>query len=100
MSTWTDWEYKRLLGDKTKLDEEKIVILDEISIPHEIDWREKGAVTGVKDQGHCGSCWAFSGIGATEGHYFISNNELLSLSEQQLVDCDTDSSGCDGGSHT
>lgn len=63
-----------------------------------IDWREKGYVNPVKDQKSCGSCWAFSTIGALEGAHFRSTGELISLSEQQLVSCDkATNNGCQGG---
>ncbi|KAL6966139.1 putative cysteine protease rd21b [Sarracenia purpurea var. burkii] len=68
------------------------------SLPDSVDWREKGAVVGVKDQGSCGSCWAFSTIAAVEGINQIVTGSLISLSEQELVDCDTSyNEGCNGG---
>jgi len=61
------------------------------------DWREKGSVGPVKDQGSCGSCWAFSIVGNLEGLYHIKNKELKQFSEQQIVDCDKKDYGCNGG---
>ncbi|PRP87432.1 counting factor associated protein [Planoprotostelium fungivorum] len=68
-------------------------------IPQSIDWVEKGAVNPPKDQGICGSCWTFGTTGTLEGAYFIKTGQLLSLSEQQLVDCawTEGNSACDGG---
>jgi hypothetical protein len=69
------------------------------AIPDQIDWRQLGAVTPVKDQGICGSCWSFGTAGTMEGTHFLKTGQLVRLSEQALVDCtwDEGNNGCDGG---
>jgi len=68
-------------------------------LPSQFDWRDKGAVTPTKDQGQCGSCWAFSVTEAIESQWFLSGRKLVSLAPQQIVDCDQGNGdyGCDGG---
>ncbi|KAF2071084.1 hypothetical protein CYY_007605 [Polysphondylium violaceum] len=70
-----------------------------ISLPATVDWRQQNCVTPVKDQGVCGSCWTFGSTGSLEGTYCVKHNSLISLSEQQLVDCAyiMESQGCNGG---
>lgn len=63
----------------------------------DVDWSSQGAVTPVKDQGSCGGCWSFAATGALEGATKVAGNSLVSLSEQQFLDCDKTDSGCGGG---
>ncbi|CAN8304596.1 unnamed protein product [Cochlearia groenlandica] len=100
-------EFKKMyLGLKTDIrrrgDEERsyeeFAYKDVESLPKSVDWRKKGAVSYVKNQGSCGSCWAFSTVAAVEGINKIVSGNLTTLSEQELIDCDTTyNNGCNGG---
>jgi len=88
---------------KNKLPNKEVEILMEmyqassLAVPDSFDWTTQGAVTPVKDQGQCGSCWAFSTIANLEAAWYLAGNPLISLSESELVDCSTTDLGCSGG---
>ncbi|KAK1280802.1 Cysteine proteinase RD21a [Acorus gramineus] len=88
---------KRIMKKKPKVGGERRASKVSCETPMSLDWRKKGVVTGVKNQGQCGSCWSFSSTGAMEGINAICTGDLINLSEQELIDCDTTNEGCDGG---
>ena len=96
---WTKEEMKKLNGFKpmATATEKQYREFDTSNLADSIDWRAKGAVTPVKDQGQCGSCWAFSTTGSLEGAHFMATGNLVSLSESNLVDCSLANQGCNGG---
>ncbi len=80
--------------DTSKYKPAKPTIMDP---PSEFNWVTEGAVTPIKNQGMCGGCWAFSAVGVLESLNYIKNQNLIDLSPQQLIDCDMQNFGCNGG---
>jgi cathepsin F len=102
-SDWTIQEYiNKYLNLKTDQvgqnhGEEYLKDLQDGDAPDSFDWRDHGAVSGVKDQKSCGSCWTFSTVGNLEGLHAIKTGQIAQYSEQQIVDCDKNDYGCLGG---
>jgi len=108
MNVFGDWSHEEFLAKMTgfnmtknmnKAAGHKFLAPANVKVPASVDWRTQGYVTPVKDQGQCGSCWAFSAIASLEGQHFKSTGKLVSLSEQNLVDCSGKfgNQGCNGG---
>jgi cathepsin L len=97
LAVLTPAEYKSLLGARASALAEQKAAARAVGAPDSWDWRTQGAVQAVKDQGQCGSCWAFGAIASAESAIYIKSGTLYSLSEQNLVDCVTSCSGCNGG---
>jgi len=85
----------KMFKSKNKLN--SLCLPKDPTLPPHFDWREMGVVTPVKNQGQCGSCWAFSAVASMEGQHAMKTSKLLSLSESQIVNCDSTDEGCLGG---
>jgi len=106
MADWGREDFKLLRGRQSTVNKHNNIgrefprqLYYSRSVPEYKDWRLEGAVSPVKDQAICGSCWSFGTVGHIEGMYFIKNGELVKFAEQELVDCSwNDGNGaCDGG---
>lgn len=96
-AVYTPSEYRSLLGLRQKAYQSKAIKSTKKHNAESLDWRDKGVVNPVQDQGQCGSCWAFSAIQAIESSNAIKTGQLYKFSEQDQIDCNTFCSGCHGG---
>lgn len=85
------------VGKLTLTNETSTILESMPAVANDVDWRSRGAVTSVKNQGNCGSCWAFSTAAGVEGYGATHGAGLVDLAPQELVDCDTGDNGCNGG---
>merc|ERR1719329_1163404 len=98
MSDWTVEEYNAMLTYVPQGDAFQATPVEEKPLTASPkDWRISGCLSSIKDQGQCGSCWSFSGIATMENVWCNKHSKLYSLSEQQIVDCQTQCYGCNGG---
>lgn len=100
----TDDELMKMIVEKKNVHQDPNAVRFEgsyiesgIKRPASIDWKAQGKLTPIKNQGQCGSCWAFATVAAVEAQYAIKKGSLVSLSEQEMVDCDSRNNGCSGG---
>uniref|UniRef100_A0A7E4UMZ7 Pept_C1 domain-containing protein n=1 Tax=Panagrellus redivivus TaxID=6233 RepID=A0A7E4UMZ7_PANRE len=102
-ATWTKEEFRSKMLQKKQFNSHSVKPAPELSpeklaaTPSDFDWRQKNVVTSIKDQGYCGACWAFAATASIESAHAIKTTQLLDLSEQELVDCDWISQGCNFG---
>merc|ERR550514_133204 len=103
VNQFTDMSHEEWIAERSRSMYKRQTPYNVVRLPEAkasgVDWRTKNAVTPVKNQGQCGSCWSFSTTGSTEGAHAIASGKLVSLSEQQLMDCSTaeGNQGCNGG---